>query len=315
MSKEKESKSTENTALQQQKNITDSVQARINEMTDKGELVIPSDYSPENALKTAWLVLQTVEDKDHNLALNTCSKSSIANCLLDMVVQGLSPQKKQCYFIPCGKELTLMRSYFGTMTVARRFSDVRDVFANCIYEKDEFDFEIDPMTGLKRIAKHKSSLANIDNTKIVGAYAVVHRCMEDDPYVEIMTMEQIRKAWEQGPTKGNSPAHKNFPEEMSKKTAINRALKTFINSSSDNPVLVEAFNRTSESDISREQKQYYDSGADVIIDVEEQKTTQQTAAAIFGDAESKDDNSLTDEEKAAIEASEAAEAGEQNGSK
>lgn len=302
------------TALEKrQKNITDIVQARIHDMMGKAQLFMPADYSPENALKAAWIELQTTKDKDDNLALTVCDKESVANCLLDMVVQGLSPAKKQCYFIPFGKKLTLMRSYFGTVAVARRFSDVKDVIANCIFEGDTFEFEIDPMTGLKKIVKHQTSFENIDTAKIKGAYAVVLR-ESAEPYVEIMNMDQIKKAWGQGAAKGNSPAHKNFAEEMSKKTVINRACKMFINSANDEPVLVEAFNRTSESDMSRERpKNYYDADADVIIDVEEQQTTQQAAAAVFGGNNEPQNNpenanALTDEEKAEIEALEAAEA-------
>lgn len=46
-------------------------------------------------------------------------------------------------------------------------------------------------------------------------------------------MAQIRAAWGQGATKGGSPAHKNFAEEMAKKTVIGRACKAIINSSDD----------------------------------------------------------------------------------
>ena len=41
--------------------------------------------------------------------------------------------------------------------------------------------------------------------------------MEDGTkYSEVMTMEQVRDAWNQGATKGQSPAHKNFPAEKKK---------------------------------------------------------------------------------------------------
>ena len=49
----------------------------------------------------------------------------------------------------------------------------------------------------------------------------------------LMTIDQIHKAWAQGQTRGNSPAHKNFPAEMAKKTVINRACKIAIKSSDD----------------------------------------------------------------------------------
>lgn len=48
-----------------------------------------------------------------------------------------------------------------------------------------------------------------------------------------MSMAQVRKSWEQGPTKGQSPAHKNFPDQMAMKTVINRSLKIDVNSSDD----------------------------------------------------------------------------------
>jgi recombination protein RecT len=50
---------------------------------------------------------------------------------------------------------------------------------------------------------------------------------------EIMNFKQIQAAWNQGAMKGNSPAHKNFADQMSIKTAINRACKLIIRTSDD----------------------------------------------------------------------------------
>ena len=82
------------------------------------------------------------------------------------------------------------------------------------------------------IVKHSQKLENIDNSKIKGAYALV-TLADGTTQVTIMSMQQIRAAWGQGVTKGNSPAHKNFAEEMAKKTVIGRACKAIINSSDD----------------------------------------------------------------------------------
>ena len=263
------------------KNITDVVLGKVNGMMSRQELFMPANYSPENALKSAWLKLQSVEDRNHNKALDVCTKASICNALLDMVVQGLSPAKNQCYFVPYGNELTLMRSYMGTVAVAKRFSNVKDVRAEVIYEADDFEYEIDHTTGLKKIIKHATSFKNIDITKIIGAYAVITRDGEEN-YVEVMTMQQIRTAWGQGATKGNSPAHKNFTEEMAKKTVINRACKMFINTSDDSPVLTEAFNRTTESDYRNEERKYYDMTNDVVVDVDDEDITSHAAETVFG---------------------------------
>lgn len=214
-----------------QKNITDNVLQRVNSLREHGALKIPKDYSPENALKSAFLILSETKDKNGNNALEVCTPNSIANSLLSMVVQGLSPMKKQCYFIPYNGQLQLNRSYQGSIAMAKRVG-LKDVVMNVIYEKDEFVYKINPETGRTEIVKHEQKLENIDISKIRGAYALT--TMEDGTkQVTVMNIEQIRKAWLQGHGRGNTGAHNNFTDEMCKKTVINRACKQIINSSDD----------------------------------------------------------------------------------
>lgn len=223
---------TEVAKTQPKKNeITDSVLHKVNSLTAMGELKVPTDYSPENALKSAYLILNDMQISGKPL-FEVCTKESIANALLDMVVQGLSPMKKQCYFIPYGQKLTLSKSYTGTMAIAKRVADIKSITANVIYKKDEFVYATDPLSGFKKLVSHKQVLENIDINEIVGAYAVV-LFNDGESFIEPMTIKQIETSWLQGATKGNSPAHKNFRDEMCKKTAIGRACKMIINSSSD----------------------------------------------------------------------------------
>lgn len=216
----------------QEKNIADNVLAKVLAFQKEGTLVLPEGYTVENHLKAAWLVLLETKDRSGNEALKCCTKESIATAMLDMVLQGMSVSKKQGYFIVYGNKLTFMRSYFGTISLAKKVGMKTDPVANLVYEGDAFEFAIDPDTGLMRIIKHEQKLGNIDDSKIAGAY-----CILDLPdgrrQVVIMPMAQIRKSWEQGATKGSSPAHKNFTGEMAKRTVINKALKMFINSSGD----------------------------------------------------------------------------------
>lgn len=229
----------------QEKNITEKTLARVKELEKVGDLVLPSNYNYGNAIKSAYLMLQTLETKDKKPVLQACTQVSIANSLLDMVIQGLSPAKKQCYFIPYGNQLQLSKSYLGNIAATKRLKGVKSVYANCIYEKDDFSYVIDLETGLKKITKHDQKFENIDITKIKGAYAVV--VMEDgNNYVEVMNINQIKNAWMQGSAKGNSKAHTNFTDEMAKKTVINRACKNFVNTSDDSDTLIESINRTNE---------------------------------------------------------------------
>ena len=226
-------KKDEKTSIQKFENISEQVLSRIEQFQKDGSMILPKNYSVENHMKSAWLALQEVEDKEHHKALQICTKESIANSLLDMVLQGLSVSKKQGYFIVYGNKLIFQRSYFGTIALAKRAGGmVSEPVANVIYEGDDFQYEIDPKTAKVAIVKHSQKLENIDNSKIKGAYALV-TLADGTTQVTIMSMQQIRAAWGQGATKGNSPAHKNFAEEMAKKTVIGRACKAIINSSDD----------------------------------------------------------------------------------
>lgn len=226
-------KKDEKTSIQKFENISEQVLSRIEQFQKDGSMILPKNYSVENHMKSAWLALQEVEDKEHHKALQICTKESIANSLLDMVLQGLSVSKKQGYFIVYGNKLIFQRSYFGTIALAKRAGGmVSEPVANVIYDGDDFQYEIDPKTAKVAIVKHSQKLENIDNSKIKGAYALV-TLADGTTQVTIMSMQQIRAAWGQGATKGNSPAHKNFAEEMAKKTVIGRACKVIINSSDD----------------------------------------------------------------------------------
>lgn len=224
-------------------NITDLVENKVNEMIRNGRLDLPADYSAPNALRSAWLELQATEDKDGNPVLQTCDRASIMNALLDMVVQGLTPAKDQCYFIAYGKELVCQRSYFGHMTLAKRVMPGVTFLYDVIYEGDQVKMEGAP--GKRRVVDHVQDFDNIDPNKITGAYCMIED--EESRLVSsvVMTMSQIQQSWRQGATNGNSPAHKKFPDQMALKTVIGRACKPIINSSSDS-YLETSMNRASE---------------------------------------------------------------------
>ncbi len=226
------------------KDTVDIVAERVRAFQENGELHFPASYSAENAMKQAWLALQEIKDKTGKPALEACTKDSIANALLSMVVQGLSPDKKQCYFIVYGRQLQLQRSYFGTMAVAKRVCpEIEDIYAGIVYEGDDFQYEI--KRGNMRITKHTQSLSNIKKDKILAAYCTI-LYKDDSESSTIMTMDQIKQAWKQSKMnpvneKGVISAgstHGKFTEEMCKKTVINRTCKPIINSSDDKSLLI-----------------------------------------------------------------------------
>lgn len=216
----------------EEKNITDNILNRINQMMSVGALVLPKDYSPENALKAAWFKLQetkTSKNDGSRPVLEVCSRESIANSLLKMVTNAWNSAKSQCYFIAYGTTLTCQGSYFGNKANARRVG-MKDVITQVIYEGDDFEYEINPETGRTRVTKHIQRLENINMQKIKGGYATV--IMEDGTVdVVIMTMQQVRDAWSMG--QGEGPTHKKFSDMMVKKTISNRACRHIISTSND----------------------------------------------------------------------------------
>ncbi|MEI7501509.1 MAG: RecT family recombinase, partial [Bacteroidota bacterium] len=218
---------TETTVKKFELPMVEKVLTKVNSLKEIGGIALPPDYSAENALRSAWLILQDMKDKTNLAVLKTSTPDSIANALFNMVVQGLNPAKHQCSFILYGDKLTLQREYAGSIALARRYSSMKHIYAGVIYKGDVFEYAIDTTTGMKKITSHTQRMENLDDSKIIGAYAVV---TFDDGSVntEIMTIAQIQKSWEQGSTKGKSPAHTNFPGEMAKKTVINRACKLLI---------------------------------------------------------------------------------------
>ncbi len=267
------------------KDTVDVVAAKVKEFQEKNELHFPANYSPENAMKSAWLLLQNIKtgkQDGYRPALEVCTKDSIANSLLDMVVQGLNPAKKQGYFIVYGKQLTFQRSYFGTMAVTKRVTGAKSIDAAVIYEGDEVDYEM--VNGRITNLTHKQKFGNIDKDKVIGAYATI--VMPDGTvYHELMTIAELRKAWSKAQFWGKDQdveqkgsTHEEFKQEMAKKTVINRACKKFMNSSDDSSLVMQHVNRADDvaEEAQLEEEIRNNANGDIIdVDFHETKETQQ----------------------------------------
>jgi len=158
-----------------------------------------------------------------------------------MVTQGLSPAKTQCYFVPYGPTVKLTRSYFGTMKVVKQLPEVKDIYAEVIYEGDKF--QIKNENGRKVFVSHETDWMNADNP-IVGAYCIIEK-VDGEKILTVMTKKEIDKSWSKS---RNKAVQNEFPQEMAKRTVINRASKQFFNTSDDNDLFVDAVNRTTENE-------------------------------------------------------------------
>lgn len=255
---------TNNLAMQNQQSrgIIEKVSDRIEAMKDEEGLALPANYSAQNALQAASLKLQSVKGRDGRPALTSCTQASVATALLDMVIQGLSPAKNQCYFIVYDNELQMQRSYFGTIAALKRLDSVEDIDAQVVHRGDKFEIGADEV-GHIIVAKFEPSFANLDK-ELIGAFAFIKLTNGRTDYT-VMTKRQIDTSWSQSRNRQNRVQEK-FSDEMAKRTVLNRAAKMFINTSDDSDLLTGSINAATEAE--------YEEPKDVTATTEEESSTQ-----------------------------------------
>lgn len=230
-----------------EKDISDSVLARIDDMVGKSELVLPEGYNAGTALRSALLIIKDTKDKNGKTALEVCTKASVANTFLNMCIQGLDPTKRQCYFIVYGNQLQLFRSYFGTQAALRRaVPSVGKIVTEIAHEGDTYEWAVNSY-GERYITRITSDpLQNVSKPFRFGFCNI----FDHDGNLlgsTVMTWEQIKTSWAK--TRSGGQTQKEFPEEMAKRTLINRACKHILNSSVDsNTAVAAAFNQTTDSE-------------------------------------------------------------------
>jgi recombination protein RecT len=253
--------------------ITTRVLGQIDALVNQGRLVLPPDYNAANALNSAWLKFQTIENRgkrpliEKGQVTDIVTLSSVVNCLHDMVVQGLNCAKNQCYFIIYGDQLTCQRSYFGDMLVAARSRPGIDFYFNVVREGDNFQ---------PTMIRNKDGLW-IETLKIhdpmwpkkgaiTGAYCGIIAEDGSDLGMVLFDIERIKKSWAKSKTyrqfgqtqdgevtellSGDTP-HWDYADEMCLRTVIRRRCKPIINASGDE-MLKAAIRRQDEDAIEAE---------------------------------------------------------------
>lgn len=239
------------------------VNNNIEDMKNNEGLSLPPDYSVGNALNSAYLILSDTT-KSQPL-LDKCDQGSVIKALMNMAIQGLSPAKNQCYFIPYGNQLVMQRSYFGSISVVKRLSNVKDIQAQVVHKDDTF--KIGGENGVLVVKEFEPNFENLDKP-IIGAFAWIEDINGNRTYT-VMTKKDIDTSWSHAKTK---KVQNEFPEEMAKRTVINRAAKFYINSSSDNDLFVKAVNETTSNEYENDdRKDVTPTKRSLVADVAENK--------------------------------------------
>lgn len=249
---EKKEETAEELGLVVPKNMGDFVNNTMQKYMERG-LKLPPDYNVQNAVVSSYLIIK------QDSKLSECSKDSIASALIDMATMGLNASKNQCYFVPYAGKVQLQPSYYGKIMAIKRINGVIDVISDVIYKDTEYELSVDEYGNDEIKITKPCPLDKRTSDNLIGAWAKIildENIWGRKTHTSIMTLEQIHKSRQQGATKGNSPAHKNFADEMCKKTVINRCCKTFVNSAKDQDILVETLNRTTANEYLEEESGY-----------------------------------------------------------
>lgn len=232
------------------KDISDNVLVRINELVDAKKLRLPEGYDAGTSLKFAMLKIQDLQDRNKMPALKVCTTASISKALLNMCIQGLQPEKNQCYFIVYGNELQLTRSYFGTVAALRRANpNVDKVVCDLAHEGDEAEYGYTEYGERYIVRITTDPITNI-NKPITYGFCNIYSKTGEILGFTIMTWADIQKSWEQSLTYNrDNSVHKKFPSEMAKRTLIARACKFLLNTTTESDSIVtQAFNDTTQAE-------------------------------------------------------------------
>jgi len=207
----------------------------VKQQTQNTQLVTVEDYlkknehlivralnntiSPERFLAITNIVMQSP-------ALAGCSQNSLVAAVLQTVQVGLTPGAvNHVYFVPFKngqgvKEIQLIISYKGMCELVNRSKEATVLNAECVYEKDQFQYE----KGINPILRHIPATG--ERGAFVGVYAIAKNMLANEKVFEFLSKEEVEKV--KNASKGGnseySPWVKWF-DAMAKKTAVKRLCK------------------------------------------------------------------------------------------
>lgn len=197
-----------------------SISDLIKAMGPEIKRALPSVITPERFTRMALSALNATPK------LKECSQMSFLGALMNAAQLGLEPNTPlgQAYLIPFknkGKlECQFQIGYKGLIDMVYRNENIQTVQAQCVYENDEFEYEL----GLEPKLIHKPALT--DRGSLILVYAL-WRSKNGGYGFEVMSKENIdahARKFSQSFGSSYSPWKTNY-EEMAKKTVIKKCLK------------------------------------------------------------------------------------------
>jgi|TARA_Y100000310_G_scaffold10507_1_gene11187 recombination protein RecT len=187
----------------------------------KGEVekVVPPHLRVDEALKMALIAVTD------NSRLLSCSNTSIYRSLVQTCQMGLSlsPVLNEAHLIPYGDDCTLQVGYRGWLKLARESGELQDIYAETVCENDKFQVK----KGLHPDLVHEIAVGGKAVRGVPTYVYAVALFKSGYARFEVVPWSDIEKA-KQLSKRGNkvNPAWAMWEEEMGKKVAIKRLVKT-----------------------------------------------------------------------------------------
>lgn len=211
-------KKAENQEVKLTKNM--SIADMIKLLEPEIKKALPSVISPDRFTRTALSAINNTPK------LAECTQMSFLAALMNAAQLGLEPNTSlgQAYLIPYqnkGKlECQFQLGFKGMIDLVYRNEKVQTIQAQCVYEKDVFEYEL----GLNSKLMHRPALQ--DRGRMILVYAFFK--LENGGFgFEVMSKEDIDQhaiKYSKGFSSDYSPWKSNY-EDMAKKTVIKKVLK------------------------------------------------------------------------------------------
>lgn len=212
-------KISEQQAVMEQPKQEKTLQIYVKSMEKEIAKALPSVITPERFSRMVLTALSS------NKELRLVEPKSFLGAMMNAAQLGLEPNTPlgQAYILPY-KDHGVLKAQFqigykGLIDLAYRSGQVTIVDAQIVYENDDFDYEL----GLDPKLKHKPALKNRGEPVMVYA---MFRTKYGGFGFQVMSMDDCRAH-----AKRYSKAYSSYSpwstsfEEMSKKTALKKALK------------------------------------------------------------------------------------------
>lgn len=190
---------------------------------------VPSTFRAQLTFDRIRAAVASAIAKSDKLA--ACSPSSIYMSVLEIVGKGLDiGMDGQAYLVPFRGECTPLIGAQGKIELAYRSGMIDRIVCQVLFENDEF--ELDLANGSVEHKLTKDYLVRLakgeGRGEMLGAYARIWVKGAAEPMLELMTIDQFQKIVDGAKRRSGgrlSPAYTEWPDEMLRRSTLNRALK------------------------------------------------------------------------------------------